>query len=299
MSMMFRFDFFSSLNKVLTSTRTFIRVLIILPALAESQAPPEIQLANSYHPEIKLEDYWLSEKLDGVRAYWNGEKLISKQGLVYQAPAWFTENFPDFALDGELWIARNHFDVLSGIVRKRQPVDAEWRQVTYQIFDLPKHSGVFNVRLGFLRDYFKASEGPLWLKLIEQTKVTDHQTLMTLLDEAVAQGAEGLMLHLGSSYYHNKRNNDLLKVKRYFDAEAKVIGHISGKGKYRTMLGSVLVEALNKAQKGKRFKLGSGFSDERRKHPPPVGSVITYKYFGLTNKGLPRFASFMRVREGF
>jgi len=281
------------------SFRIFIRVLILLPTLAKSQAPPEIQLANIYHSEIKLEAYWLSEKLDGVRAYWNGEKLISKQGLVYQAPVWFTENFPDFPLDGELWIARNRFDVLSGIVRKRQPIDEEWQRVTYQIFDLPKHKGVFDVRLTFLQDYFKANDRPAWLKLIKQTKVANHQTLMTLLDEVVAQGAEGLMLHLGRAYYHNKRNDDLLKVKRYFDAEAKVIRHIPGKGKYQTMLGSMWVKALNKEQKGKLFKLGTGFSDEQRRHPPSVGSVITYKYFGLTSKGLPRFGSFMRVRDHY
>jgi len=280
----------------------FIRLifvgLVIVSLQAKSQ-PPELQLANRYHPDITIQHYWVSEKLDGVRAYWDGSKLVSKQGNIYRAPAWFTAGFPDFPLDGELWLARNSFEKLSGIVRKKQAISDEWRTVTYQIFDLPKSPKTFDERLTFLRMFFKNNPLPDWLRLIKQYKVENHDDLMRQFDTVIDQGAEGLMLHLGTSYYHNRRDDELLKLKRHSDAEAKVISHFSGKGKYQGMLGSMLVEAVNKTQKMTRFKLGTGFSDEQRRQPPPVGSLISYKYFGLTSKGVPRFASFMRVRAEY
>jgi len=263
------------------------------------QDRPEIQLANVYQAGIHVEDYWVSEKLDGVRAYWDGIKLISKSGRVYSAPGWFTANFPDFPLDGELWLSRNNFERLSGIVRQKIPKDILWEKVTYQVFDLPASREVFDQRLQSLRDFFSTTTLPQWLQLVEQFRVKNHQHLMNLLDEKTKLGAEGLMLHLGVSYYHNKRNDDLLKLKAYMDAEARVISHHAGKGKYQGMLGSMQVEAVNKTQKGKRFNIGTGFSDLQRQSPPPVDSIITYKYFGFTNTGKPRFASFMRVRGGF
>jgi len=277
---------------------TFLVIILsMLSTTANSQSPPALQLANSYHQNISIQDYWVSEKLDGVRAYWDGHQLISKQGHVFYPPAWFIENFPAFPLDGELWLARNTFEKLSGIVRKHKPIDSEWERVSYQIFDLPRSDKPFNERLAVLKKYFSQKELPSWLKLIEQYKVNSHEDLMVQLDRIVELGGEGLMLHLGRSYYHGARDNELLKLKRYFDAEARVISHISGKGKYKGVMGSMLVEATNKLQKSLRFKIGSGFSDAQRRSPPPIGSIITYKYFGLTNHNKPRFASFMRLRN--
>ena len=131
------------------------------------------------------------------------------------------------------------------------------------------------------------------IQAVDQTKISTHEALMKKLDDIVQQGGEGLMLHSGSSFYKKGRSDDLLKVKKHFDAEAIVIKHLPGKGKYTGMLGSIIVETTN----GKRFKIGSGFSDNERKNPPAIGSTITYKYFGLTNKGTPRFASFLRHRN--
>lgn len=260
---------------------------------------PALQLANNYHTDIKLQDYWISEKLDGVRAYWDGQQFISKQGNTYQAPTWFVRDFPSFALDGELWLARAKFDELSGIVRKQTPADEQWKKVTYQVFDLPESDENFDSRLAYLKNYFSMQTLPTWLKLITQYKVKTEEELIESLNKVEALQGEGLMLHKGSSYYHAGRDDDLLKLKTYQDAEARVIGHLPGKGKYNKALGALLVEAVNSELKGKKFKIGTGFSDEERKNPPELGNIITYKYFGLTSKGLPRFASFMRIREGF
>lgn len=254
--------------------------------------PPQLTLANVYEKGVPLQEYWVSEKLDGVRAYWNGERLISRQGHVFQAPDWFTANFPDEPLDGELWLGRGQFSELSGIVRKRVPDGAEWRRVHYEIFDLPASEAPFSKRVARMRQLLVPSSSP-YLVMIPQTRASSDESLMARLDAVVGQGGEGLMLHRGSSRYHAGRSDDLLKVKRYQDAEAVVVGYTNGTGKYAGMLGALVVERPD----GRRFKLGSGFSDRQRAEPPPEGATVTYKFYGLTSTGLPRFASFMRVRE--
>jgi DNA ligase-1 len=262
---------------------------------AETVKPkPGLLLANIYQSDIQLPNYWVSEKLDGVRAYWDGERLISRQGNVFQAPEWFIAPLPNIALDGELWLGRGKFELVSGIVRRQSPDKTDWLEVKFMIFDLPNHAGTFDKRLKRLEEIVTEIDAP-HIQLVEQFKVASHEVLMKTLDDVVKQGAEGLMLHLASSVHKSGRSDDLLKLKKHFDAEAVVISHIPGKGKYEGMLGSMVVETADK----KRFKIGSGFSDDERKTPPAIGSTITYKYFGLTRKGIPRFASFMRVRESY
>lgn len=253
---------------------------------------PALMLAKVYQPGISLQDYWVSEKLDGVRAYWNGRHFISRQGNVFHAPEWFVAPLPTTALDGELWSGRGKFEQLSGIVRRQLPDDSDWHDIKFMAFDLPDNPQYFDGRLARLKKIIGNINVPHIL-LVKQVKVSTHEALMKKLDDIVQLGGEGLMLHSGSSAYKNGRSDDLLKLKKYLDAEAVVIKHLSGKGKYKGMLGSMLVETMDE----KRFKIGSGFSDAQRKNPPAIGSTITYKYFGLTNKGIPRFASFLRSRN--
>ena len=260
--------------------------------LADSNPKPALMLANVYHPDIPLTEYWVSEKFDGVRAYWNGKQLVSRLGNIYHAPDWFIADFPSTSLDGELWLGRQRFDELSGAVRKNLPVDSEWKAIRFMVFDLPAAQGEFDQRLATLRNLIANNTSP-YLILVEQQKFRNEASLMQYLDAVIAKGGEGLMLHLGSAPYRSTRSDDLLKLKRYQDAEAKVIKHIEGKGKYTGMLGAILVET----DKGLRFKIGSGFSDADRNNPPPIGSLITYKYYGLSGNGIPRFASFLRIRN--
>ena len=255
-------------------------------------ATPKLMLANSYHEDINVTDYWVSEKLDGVRAYWNGTQLISRQGNVFAAPDWFTADFPKIPLDGELWMGRGTFETLSGAVRKTTPVDSEWRAIRLMVFDMPEQAGDFNQRLETLRRMFAQKHSP-YITLVAQEKLPSQKALMARLDEVVNAGGEGLMLHLGSAPYRGVRSDDLLKLKRFEDAEATVLAHIAGTGKYQGAMGALLVQT----SAGVQFKIGTGFSDAQRKNPPPIGSQITYRYRSITNKGVPRFASFMRVRE--
>lgn len=255
---------------------------------------PEILLAKTYNTKINLKNYWVSEKLDGVRAYWNGKQLISRQGNVFHAPEWFTNVLPNIKLDGELWLGRGRFDELSGLVRRQTPSNSDWKNIYFMVFDLPGSPYPFNERLKQLNKIITGINAK-HIRLVEQYKVPTHDALQKQLEAVVKQGAEGLMLHAAASLYKSGRHSDLLKVKKYYDAEAIVLKQLPGKGKYKGMLGAILVETVDK----KQFKIGTGFTDLERKSPPAIGSLITYKYFGLTKNGIPRFASFMRIRKKY
>lgn len=269
-------------------------ILLLMPqySMAENKIPPKILLAKTYHSNIKLENYWVSEKLDGVRAYWNGKQLVSRQGNIFLAPKWFTEVLSEVSLDGELWLGRGRFAELSGLVRRKSLNNESWKNIRFMVFDLPNSPQVFNERLKRLNKIIRHVNAK-HIQLIKQYKIKTEKQLQTELELMVRQGAEGLMLHDANSYYKSGRHNDLLKLKKHEDAEAIVIKHLEGKGKYKGVLGAMLVEMVNK----KRFKIGSGFSDKQRRSPPKIGDVITFKYYGLTKNGIPRFASFMRIRE--
>ena len=265
--------------------------LFSIALVAEAQ-PPALQLARVYQPGMPLDGYWVSEKLDGVRAYWDGAQLWSKGGNRIAAPEWFTRGYPDQAMEGELWMGRGRFAEVSAAVRRLRPQAQEWRQIRLMLFDLPESRQPFAVRVQEMRALVAASSS-YTLEVVTQTPATDHDRLMQQLDKVMARGGEGLMLHHGDSVYHAGRSDAVLKVKRYQDAEARVIGHVGGQGKFAGMLGALQVETDD----GRRFRLGTGFSDAERRDPPPIGSTVTFKYYGLTATGLPRFASFLRVRE--
>lgn len=249
-------------------------------------------LADVYHAGIALNDYWVSEKYDGVRGYWDGRQLLTRSGAVIHAPAWFTAGWPKTPMDGELWAGRGQFDRASGIIRQQPADDEAWHQIHYMVFDLPGRPGAFDQRLTALQQQIAVIHLP-WVQAVEQFKVTDEADLKRRLDQVVQEGGEGLVLHRGASLYHAGRSGDLLKLKPYDDAEAKVIGYLPGKGKYRGMMGSLLMQLPD----GTRFRIGTGFSDAQRRDPPPVGSMVTFRYQGMTPAGKPRFARFLRVRD--
>jgi DNA ligase 1 len=267
-----------------------------LPACAEDlQADtdaPTLLLARSYAGGIDLGAYLASEKLDGVRAYWDGTRLRSRSGRTIHAPAWFTAPFPPQALDGELWMGRRSFDRLSAAVRRQQPLDAEWQMITYQLYELPDGAGDFSARVAALKA-IAAHAGAPWLQVVPQERIAGKAALMRRLAQIVRDGGEGLMLHRADASWQTGRSDVLLKLKPQHDAEAVVVAHEPGQGKYRGMLGAIIVAA----PEGRRFRLGTGFSDAQRRDPPPVGSTVTYRYRDLTPAGMPRFASFMRIRQ--
>ena len=265
-------------------------VLFMPVSVVALEAPP-LMLAKSYQQGINVADYYVSEKLDGVRAYWNGRQLLTRSGRVIKAPAWFLAVLPARPLDGELWMGRGRFSEVSGIVNRRQPRDQDWQQVTYMLFDLPDMEVPYTERLWVLRT-LAAQYGSAHVKVLEQTRISNDKELNERLTRVTAAGGEGLMLRRARSLYQVSRSDDLLKVKLTLDDEAKVIGYVAGEGKYRGALGALIV----RMEDGRQFRLGSGFSDEERLHPPAIGESVTFAYSGLTEHGLPRFARFLRVR---
>jgi DNA ligase-1 len=218
--------------------------------------------------------------------------LRTRNGNPINAPRWFVENFPARALDGELWIGRGQFERLSGTVRRQAPDDAEWRQVRYLVFELPQAPDTFRQRVQTLREVLAAAGVP-WLQAVEQFEIGNRQALARKLAEVVKAGGEGLMLHRADALYTTGRSDVLLKMKPWNDAEATVIAHQPGQGKYAGMLGALRVRTAD----GVEFLLGTGLSEASRRNPPPIGTIVTYRYRELTSRGLPRFASFLRVRE--
>lgn len=261
-----------------------------LPLLA-SESPP-LLLANTEHGQTDVALYLISEKLDGVRAFWDGQALRTRSGKPINVPAWFVESFPAHALDGELWIGRGQFDRLSGTVRRQIPDDAEWRQVRYLVFELPQASGTFRQRVEELRQVVAKTDVP-WLQALEQFELGSRQALNDKLEEMIKAGGEGLMLHRADAQYTTGRSDVLLKMKQWHDAEATVIGYQPGRGKYSGRLGALRV----RTDDGVEFMLGTGLSDADRLSPPAIGTIITFRYRSLTPRGLRRFASFYRVRD--
>lgn len=260
--------------------------------VAQAAEPPSLLLANVYRPGLPVADYWVSEKYDGVRGFWDGQHLRTRGGETIQAPAWFTAGWPATPMDGELWAGRGRFAHAQSTVRQQRPDDAAWRQMRFMVFDLPGHGGAFDQRIPAL-DTLVAGIGQPWVQAVAQRRVASDAALQALLRRTVREGGEGLMLHRGASLYQAGRSDDLVKLKPHEDAEARVVAHLPGRGKHAGRLGALLVEMPS----GQRFKLGAGFSDADRAHPPAVDSWVTYRFRGTHEGGVPRFASFLRVRE--
>lgn len=236
-----------------------------LPALAADA--PALLLAQVYRPGLPLQDYWVSEKYDGVRGFWDGRTLRTRGGETVRAPAWFTAGWPEVPMDGELWAGRGRFSHAQSTTRQQQPGDVAWRQIRFMVFDLPGDKGTFDQRLPALSALVE-SLGQPWVQAVPQRRVANDAALQALLHRTVRAGGEGLMLHRGASLYRAGRSDDLIKLKTHEDTEARVIAHLPGKGRHAGRMGALLVEMPS----GQRFRLGAGFSDADRERPPPVDS---------------------------
>jgi DNA ligase 1 len=281
------------------SRRDALRALLCAPWLgpvahAEQTAItiPQTQLAMPWPQAQSPQGFLVSEKFDGVRAVWDGQLLRFRSGRLIAAPAWFLSALPKVALDGELWIGRGAFDRLSGVVRQVEPNDAAWREVKYCVFDAPEHAGPFVQRVHFVTVILAQSNQP-WLLPVVQYEVKDTPALQSCLDSTVSSGGEGLMLHKASALWRPGRSDALFKLKPALDEEGQVVGHLTGKGRLAGMTGALWLQLPS----GQRFALGTGLSDALRRDPPPVGAWVTYRYRDRTPSGLPRFASFVRVRN--
>jgi DNA ligase-1 len=260
--------------------------------VAWGESAPGVMLAREAPPGLSPRGWLVSEKFDGVRALWDGRRLRFRSGAPLWAPAWFTAALPRRPLDGELWAGPRRFDEVAGLLRRVDAPDSAWRRLRYLAFDLPGEPGPFAERAVRLQALAPGSVEP-WA-VVAQSRLPDAPALQRRLQGVVAAGGEGLMLHRADAWWRPGRSDALLKLKPLQDAEAVVVAHLPGRGRHEGRLGALHVRAPD----GREFRLGTGFTDAERHLPPPVGSRVTYTYRGLTGHGLPRFASFLRVRDG-
>ncbi len=258
-------------------------------AVKKDTAPP-ILLAHRWETSHDPTGWWMSEKLDGIRAYWDGEAFVSRLGNRFIAPDWFVEDLPADTLDGELWVGRKMFQRTTSIVRSGA-ASQEWKAVTYVVFDAPNARGGFEDRLAHAQKVLKKAAAP-HARWLEHGRCEGIDHLREELRRVESLGGEGLMLRKPGSRYEVGRSTSLLKVKTFHDAEARVIGHAPGAGKHKGKLGALICELPG----GTTFNVGTGLSDAERASPPAIGAVITFRYQELSDDGVPRFPSYVGER---
>lgn len=260
-------------------------IVLFLPFLLFSI---ELQKPKTYTAQ-NINGWVMSEKLDGIRGYWNGKELLSRKGKKIYTPKYFLKNLPNFELDGELWTKRADFENIQNIVMDKNPSE-DWKQVTYNIFEVPNAKGDFLERLEKARAWFKNNPNKN-IRIIPQYKCKDKKELNAFLNEIISKNGEGIIVKNPKEKYFKGRSHHILKVKKAQDMEGLVIGiNMSEKT-------GVLKSLKIKLENAVVFNLGIGFSKEERKNPASIGKVVTFKYFGFTKRGKPKFASFLRARE--
>ncbi|MCK6264955.1 DNA ligase [Vibrio sp. ZSDE26] len=262
------------------------------PVSADISYDLGVMNAYNYNESINILEYWKSEKLDGIRAIWTGSRLITRQGNEIFPPRWFIEPLPDYPLEGELWAGRGKFHIVQQTVMDAIPSDAAWKQIDFMLFDMPRDAGNYQKRYYNLIHWVNSTKSP-HIKYVEHTPIASEKELFEHLDNVSNQSGEGIMLRKITSRYQAGRSNDMLKLKKHQDTEAIVIGYKLGNGKYKGSMGSLRV----KLESGVEFNIGSGFTDEQRRHPPSIGSTITFRYNGMTQNGVPKFARYLRERH--
>ncbi|MBA3396408.1 MAG: DNA ligase [Deltaproteobacteria bacterium] len=258
-------------------------------AVKKDTAPP-VLLAHKWELEHDPTGWWMSEKLDGIRAYWDGEAFVSRLGNKFFAPDWFVADLPADTLDGELWVGRKMFQKTTSIVRSGA-AGQEWRNVHYVVFDAPNAKGGFEERLAHAQHVLTRAAAP-HARPLDHVRCEGFAHLKDELARVEALGGEGLMLRRPGSNYEIGRSTSLLKVKTFHDAEARVVGHAPGAGKHKGRLGALICELPGKV----RFNVGTGFTDLERQAPPAIGSIITFRYQELSDDGVPRFPSYVGER---
>ncbi|MEZ9232743.1 DNA ligase [Vibrio amylolyticus] len=268
-----------------------ILIAFSAPAYSAYEQDVGVMNAHSYKSGIDISEYWKSEKLDGIRAIWTGEQLVTRNGHPIYAPQWFTEPLPSHPMEGELWAGRGNFHIVQQTVMDETPYDRAWKQITFMLFDMPESAGDYQKRYYNLIHWVQTQQAS-HIKYVVHTPIESEEELFSHLNNVNDNKGEGIMLRKISSRYQAGRSNDMLKLKKHEDTEAVVIGYKLGNGKFKGLMGSLKV----RLESGIEFFIGSGFNDSQRRNPPKIGSTVTFRYNGVTHNGVPKFARFLRER---
>jgi DNA ligase-1 len=268
----------------------FLALFMAFPLTAEILP---VQLVSVYQSNIQVADYLVSEKYDGVRAIWKEGKLLTKKGNKIYAPDWFINALPDVWLDGELWSKRQDFEFIASTVLSKKANTAAWKRIKYKVFDMPNYQLPFIDRAEAYTQLLTQLNVP-FIQAIKQFQLKSNDELSRMLKNFTERGSEGLILHRKQARFASGRSDNVLKLKPYQESQAKVRAYVPGKGKYQGMTGALeVVWVSNKQAMPIRFKIGSGLSDQDRQQPPKIGSMVRFKYHGVTKNNIPRFASYI------
>lgn len=272
-----------------------LKILAIFWLFTASLVAENFMLLQTYKGDENLTGWVMSEKFDGIRTMWDGKNLITRSGKILNTPKLWSENLPPFKIDGELFTKRGDFENLSSIVRDKIPNEKAWQSVKFMIFDVPCQKENLFSRLEILEN-FLAKNPNKFIKIITQKKAINHENVQKFLNEILSAGGEGVVIRNPNAPYKTGRNSQILKLKKFYDSECKIIKILKGKGKNSAKMGALLCKDL---KNGEIFKIGSGFSDGLRENPPKIGTIITYKFQNLTKNNKPRFPIFLRFRDEF
>ncbi|RDU72318.1 DNA ligase [Helicobacter aurati] len=325
-------------NRIKSPLKYLHLMLLVLYSIGNAQSIDTnvILLFKNYEDKLLKEshitEYLISEKLDGIRAIWDGKVMKTRNGKIIPAPTCWIKSFPPFPLDGELWTKRNDFENISSIVRQQKPTCKSWDRITYYVFDvippynfnkqlcqtpttkttknLPSECSLLG-RLTKIQNYLDSHPHP-HITVLQQEVVKSKKALYEKLRVVTNLQGEGLIIRKNYNPYQGGRNNENLKLKKRQDSECKIIGYVEGKGKLQGKMGAVICTqtkaslrqstsnnhnklSIDSQTENISFKVGSGWNNTLRENPPKLGSIITYQYQGLTKNGIPRFPTFLRI----
>jgi len=253
---------------------------------------PGVMLAHTWTADIDPSNWWMSEKLDGVRAIWNGEQLVTRNAVAINAPDWFTASLPQGAmLDGELWMGRGKFQMTSGIVRRNEP-SPEWRNIGYKVFDIPMHIGHLRDRYS---DIVRLLRKNPYASPVSQHGITSKSYMLDYFAGVIRDGGEGLIIRDPDSIWIPTRSTTMLKVKSCDECDAIVYGHDKGEGRNENRLGALVCVRAGDITRA-MFGVGTGLSDSDRENPPAIGATVRVGHNGFTDSGVPRFPVFLGER---
>ena len=158
--------------------------------------PP--MLAKNWDKTMRPDGWWMSEKLDGVRAIWDGEHFRSRGGNIFHAPAWFKAGLPALPLDGELFVGRGKFNDAVSIVRS---MTADWSPVKYLVFDVQADGPTEDRQRTLL-----SLQLPGHVLIVEQVLCQSSNALLNFERSILNGKGEGVMLRAPRSPYEFKRS---------------------------------------------------------------------------------------------
>ena len=322
--------------------KTYIDNLKVMTAqnLYDNKSGDIIKLSDEMSKKLKISappiGWWASEKWDGIRALWDGEKMISrgsgvgKPKVYTYIPEWFKNALPPgIPLDGEIWIGRGLFQKTSRLSTLKpgksyttDQIESIWTgssdpPVVFKVFDIPNDPRPFEKRMAFLQTVIKDRK-VCWnsidypgkktfpIQMTEQVKIKSMEQLIQLYTKLTSEGAEGIMLRAPGSPYQTKRSKYMLKYKIKEDAECILREYIPGDGKYIGMLGSLKCELMTDGKPNGIFsQIGTGLNDNQRENYNnknssdfiPIGSIVSFSYMEMTKDGVPRHPVYRGIRD--